>query len=179
VIVLVLGGARSGKSAVAEGLAADLAEGRAVTVLATAVVGDDDMAARVAAHRARRPPSWGTVETGADLVDAVSSCRGVALVDALGTWVAAAPDLSVDADALCAALARRDGDTVVVSEEVGLGVHPSSDSGRRFRDALGLVNQAVAATADEVLLVVAGRTLALGGGRVTDTPGPDPGPARR
>ncbi len=161
-IVLVLGGARSGKSAAAERRAAALADGAPVTVLATAMVGDDDMAARVAAHRARRPPGWPTLETGADLVDAVGSCRGVALVDALGTWVAAAPDLSVDADGLCAALARRDGDSVVVSEEVGLGVHPSSEAGRRFRDALGLVNQAVAAIADEVVLVVAGRTLALG-----------------
>ncbi len=162
-IVLVLGGARSGKSAAAERRAADLAGGAPVTVVATAVVADDDMAARVAAHRARRPSTWSTLETGGDLVEAVGSCHGVALVDALGTWVAAAPDLSVDADGLCAALAGRDGDSVVVSEEVGLGVHPSSEAGRRFRDALGLVNQAVAAVADEVLLVVAGRTLALGG----------------
>jgi len=163
VIVLVLGGARSGKSTLAEGLAGDLAEGAPVTVLATAAVGDEDMAARVAAHRARRPSHWRTVETGPDLVDAVGSCEGVALVDALGTWVAAAPDMTVDADSLCAALAGRNGDTVVVSEEVGMGVHPSSEAGRRFRDALGLVNQAVAAAADEVLLVVAGRPLALGG----------------
>ncbi|MDQ6798415.1 MAG: bifunctional adenosylcobinamide kinase/adenosylcobinamide-phosphate guanylyltransferase, partial [Actinomycetota bacterium] len=99
-----------------------------------------------------------------DLVDAVGSCRGVVLVDALGTWVAGAPDLVVDADGFCAALAARHGDTVVVSEEVGLGVHPSSEAGRHFRDVLGLVNQVVAAAADEVLLVVAGRTLALGAG---------------
>ncbi len=163
-IVLVLGGARSGKSAVAERLAADLAGGAPVTVLATATVDDDDMATRVAGHRARRPPSWPTVECGPDLVDAVGSCQGVALVDALGTWVAGAPDLVVDTDGFCAALTGRHGDAVVVSEEVGLGVHPSSEAGRRFRDVLGLVNQAVAAVADEVLLVVAGRTLALGGG---------------
>ncbi len=162
--MLVLGGARSGKSAVAERLAADLAGGAPVTVLATAVVDDDDMAARVAAHRARRPPTWPTVECGPDLVDAVGSCHGVALVDALGTWVAGAPGLVIDANGFCAALNTRPGDTVVVSDEVGLGVHPSSEAGRRFRDALGLVNQAVAAVADEVLLVVAGRTLALGGG---------------
>jgi len=163
VIVLVLGGARSGKSKVAEARAADLAAGAPVTALVTAVVGDADMAARVAAHRARRPSTWATVETGADLVGALESCRGAALVDALGTWVAAAPGLSVDAERLCTVLAGRDGDTVVVSEEVGLGVHPSSQAGRRFRDVLGLVNQAVASVADEVLLVVAGRTLALGG----------------
>ena len=67
----------------------------------------------------------------------------------------------VDADELCAALGKCDGDSVIVSDEVGLGVHPSSEAGRRFRDALGLVNQAVAEVADEVLLVVAGRTLRL------------------
>ncbi len=170
-IVLVLGGARSGKSAAAQRLASDLADGAPVTVLATAVVGDDDMAARVAAHRARRPPTWTTVETGPDLVAALGDRQGVVLVDALGTWIATAPGLAVDADGLCAALAERHGDTVVVSEEVGLGVHPSSDAGRRFRDALGLLNQTVAATADEVRFVVAGRTLALGGGSGS-APGP-------
>lgn len=163
-IVLVLGGARSGKSAAAERRATDLADGAPVTVLATAIVADDDMVERVAVHRERRPPAWSTVETGPDLVNALGSCPGVALVDALGTWVAAAPDLTVDAGALCAALTGRDGDTVVVSEEVGLGVHPSSEAGRRFRDALGSLNQAVSAVADEVVLVVAGRVLALGDG---------------
>jgi adenosyl cobinamide kinase/adenosyl cobinamide phosphate guanylyltransferase len=172
VIALVLGGARSGKSKVAESRAAGLAAGGPVTVLATAVVADDDMAARVAAHRARRPATWLTVETGADLVGALVSCTGVALVDALGTWVAAAADLSVDApgdlavdaEGLCTALADRRGDTVVVSEEVGLGVHPSSEAGRRFRDVVGTLNQAVASIADDVVLVVAGRTLTLGAG---------------
>ena len=163
-IVLVLGGARSGKSAAAERRATELAGEEPVTVFATAMVSDDDMAARVAAHRARRPATWHTIETGADLVHALGSRGGVALVDSLGTWVAATPDLAVDADALCRALVDRGGDTVVVSEEVGLGVHPSSEAGRRFRDVLGSVNQAVAAIADEVLLAVAGRTLALGGG---------------
>lgn len=163
-IALVLGGARSGKSKVAESRAAGLAAGGPVTVLATAVVADDDMAARVAAHRARRPATWLTVETGADLVGALVSCTGVALVDALGTWVAAAADLSVDAEGLCTALADRRGDTVVVSEEVGLGVHPSSEAGRRFRDVVGTLNQAVASIADDVVLVVAGRTLTLGAG---------------
>jgi adenosyl cobinamide kinase/adenosyl cobinamide phosphate guanylyltransferase len=163
VIALVLGGARSGKSKVAEARAAGLAAGAPVTVLATAVVADDDMAERVAAHRARRPAGWSTVETGADLVGALASCEGVALVDALGTWVAAAADLAVDVQGLCTALADRGGDTVVVSEEVGLGVHPSSEAGRRFRDVVGTLNQAVAAIADDVVLVVAGRTLALGG----------------
>ena len=162
-IVLVLGGARSGKSGVGERLAAELAGEEPVTVLATAVVGDDDMAARVAAHRARRPRHWTTVETGPDLVAALVSTAGTALVDALGTWLAAAPGLAVDAAALCDALADRTGPTVVISEEVGLGVHPTTAAGRRFRDALGELNSAVASVADEVLLVVAGRTLRLDG----------------
>ena len=73
----------------------------------------------------------------------------------------AAPGMVVDAGALCAALTGRAADTVVVSEEVGLGVHPATEDGRRFRDALGTLNQSVAAVADEVLFVVAGRTLRL------------------
>ena len=160
-IVFVLGGTRSGKSALAERLAAELAGGEPVTVLATAVVGDDDMAARVAVHRARRPQHWATVETGADLVGALGSASGTVLVDALGTWVAGAPGLTVDAAALCDALVARTGSTVVVAEEVGLGVHPTTEAGRRFRDALGELNTAVAQVADEVLLVVAGRALRL------------------
>ena len=160
-ITLVLGGARSGKSAVAEKLAARLGEN--VTYVATGSGADDaDMAARIAAHQARRPATWTTVEAGADLADVVGALSGPVLLDALGTWVAAADEFAVDGAALCGALRARPGDTVVVSEEVGLGVHPSTDAGRRFRDALGSLNQAVAAVADDVLLVVAGRVLPLG-----------------
>jgi adenosyl cobinamide kinase/adenosyl cobinamide phosphate guanylyltransferase len=162
VIVLVLGGARSGKSAVAEERAGSLGAGAGVTYLATAVAGsDDDLDARIGEHRARRPPSWTTVEVGPDLAGALRQSAGVTLVDGLGSWLAGSPAMAVDVDDLCSALGERAGDTVVVSDEVGLGVHPSSESGRRFRDALGLVNQAVAARADEVLLVVAGRALPL------------------
>ena len=160
-ITLVLGGTRSGKSAVAERLA-----GRGclpVTYVATAVAdpGDADLASRIAAHRARRPPAWATREAGGDLPAVLRATPGTVLVDALGTWVAAAPDLVVDTKALCVALVERAGDAVVVSDEVGLGVHPATEVGRRFRDVLGELNQAVAAVADEVLLVVAGRTLPL------------------
>ncbi|HEX2273464.1 MAG TPA: bifunctional adenosylcobinamide kinase/adenosylcobinamide-phosphate guanylyltransferase [Acidimicrobiales bacterium] len=163
VIVLLLGGARSGKSAMAERLASALAGDRPVTVLATAVVpeGDADMAARVAAHRARRPPSWPTVETGPGLVGSLRSAGGTVLVDSLGSWVAGRPEMAADGEGLCGALAARAGDTVVVSEEVGLGVHPSSAAGRRFRDVLGELNQAVAAVADEVVFAAAGRALRL------------------
>lgn len=160
-ITLVLGGARSGKSAVAERLAGRLPP--PVTYVATAVVdpADEDHAARIAAHVARRDPGWSTVEAGAGLVDALRTTTGSVIVDSLGTWVAAVLDRGVDAGELVDVLTRRTGDAVVVSEEVGLGVHPSSEVGRRFRDALGDVNQAVAAVADEVLLVVAGRVLPL------------------
>lgn len=159
-ITLVLGGARSGKSEVAERLVARL--GDSVTYVATGAAGDDpDMAARIERHRARRPQTWSTVESGDDLPGALRGIHGPVLVDALGTWLARADDFAVDTDALCGALAGREGDTVVVSEEVGLGVHPSSEAGRRFRDALGLLNQRVADIADDVLLVVAGRVLPL------------------
>jgi adenosylcobinamide kinase/adenosylcobinamide-phosphate guanylyltransferase len=158
-ISLVLGGARSGKSLVAERIAAELPE--PVTYLATGVAPDEDMAARVAVHQARRLPGWRTVEAGRQLVAALAPLQGTVLVEALGTWVAAHPGFEVDTAGLCRVLDDRAGDTVIVSEEVGLGVHPSSDAGRRFRDALGLVNQAVAAVADDVVLVVAGCTMRL------------------
>ncbi len=160
-ITLVLGGARSGKSEVAERIAARLAG--PVTYLATLILGGDpDLATRIEAHRARRPAGWRTVEAGAELPAVLRSVPGPVLVDALGPWVAASPGMIVDAGALCAALTGRPADTVVVSEEVGLGVHPATEDGRRFRDALGTLNQAVAAVADEVLFVVAGRILPLG-----------------
>jgi adenosyl cobinamide kinase/adenosyl cobinamide phosphate guanylyltransferase len=167
-ITLVLGGTRSGKSAIAERLATSLATGGSVLYVATGstigAAGDDDadMAARISAHRARRPAAWTTIEAGAALAGALRAHPdGTALVDALGTWVAAHDDLGVDLDELVAALVARPGDTVVVSDEVGLGVHPSSEVGRRFRDVLGAVNTVVAEVADEVLLVVAGRVLPL------------------
>lgn len=160
-ITLVLGGARSGKSEIAERLVGD---DDVVVYVATAVIDDPDMAARIDAHRRRRPSSWRTVECGGDL-DLVAAVRahgdGSLLVDSLGPWIAAAPELAVDGAGLCDALAARHGDTVVVSEEVGLGVHPSSEAGRRFRDALGTLNRSVADVSDRVLLVVAGRVLPL------------------
>jgi adenosylcobinamide kinase/adenosylcobinamide-phosphate guanylyltransferase len=159
VITLVLGGAASGKSALAERLAGR--SGLPVTYLATGVATDSDMAARIAAHQARRPATWRTVEAAAGLADVLAAVHGPALIDSLGTWVAGAPGFSVDRDQLCQVLRARWGDTVVVSDEVGLGVHPSSEAGRRFRDALGLVNQAVGEVADDALLVVAGRAVRL------------------
>lgn len=164
-VTLVLGGTRSGKSAVAERIIADLAvdEGIPVTYVATATVADQDMERRVAAHRARRPPTWTTVEVrdGVELPALVSRLGGGVIIDSLGTWVASTPDLDVDEHALAHALRTRVGPTVVVSDEVGLAVHPPTSVGRVFVDTLGRLNQAVAAVADRVLLVVAGRTLEL------------------
>ena len=157
-ITLVLGGARSGKSGVAESLAEDASD--PVTYLATGVAGADaDFARRIAEHRRRRPATWATLECGAALVEALAGLEGTVVVDALGTWLAAHDDFEVDAKALLDALDARSGDSIVVSDEVGLGVHPESAVGRAFRDALGRLNQAVAARADTVLLVVAGCVL--------------------
>ncbi len=164
-ITLVLGGARSGKSVVAERLAADLAS--PVTYVATLDVGDDaDLATRVAAHRARRPAQWRTVEVGPELPQLLRAAVGTVLVDSLGPWVSSAGAMVVDTQGLCSALVERAGDSVVVSEEVGLSVHPSSEEGRHFRDALGVVNQAVAAVASVAVLVVAGCTIRLDPPRV-------------
>ena len=161
-IALLLGGARSGKSAAAERMAGRL--GGPVTFLATGVAADEDMAGRIAAHRRRRPPAWATVEVGEGgegLVPLLASVEGPVLLDALGAWLARQDRFRADADELCGVLRSRKGDTVVVSEEVGLGVHPATEAGRRFRDALGTLNQRVAAVADEAYLVLAGRLLPL------------------
>lgn len=172
-ITLLLGGARSGKSELAELIAGSSAP--PVTYVATGWGGDPDMAARIERHRARRPPQWATLEVspraagagqasragGPDLPALLAATAGTVLVDSLGTWVAAAPGLTVDAGALCDALIARPGRSILVSDEVGLGVHPETGLGRAFRDALGELNRAVATVADEALLVVAGRVLRL------------------
>jgi adenosylcobinamide kinase/adenosylcobinamide-phosphate guanylyltransferase len=164
VIWLALGGARSGKSALAERRAAQ-ATGP-ITYVATGALadGDPEWAERVERHRSRRPSTWETVEVpvGGDLVGALRTCGGTALVDSLGTWLAGFPDFIADHRALVTCLAERRAaghTTLIVSDEVGLGVHPSSEQGRYFRDALGELNRAVSDIADEVVLVVAGRAL--------------------
>jgi adenosylcobinamide kinase/adenosylcobinamide-phosphate guanylyltransferase len=162
----VLGGSRSGKSAHAESLLAGVAD---VTYLATSVGSDGDVewAARVAAHRARRPAGWRTVETTAPS-ELLSG--GTVLVDSVTTWVAALMDeagvwtdepgaldrLAGRCDALVNAWAMTPAHVVAVSDEVGLGVVPETRAGRLFRDTLGEVNQRLAGTADEVWFVVAG-----------------------
>jgi adenosylcobinamide kinase/adenosylcobinamide-phosphate guanylyltransferase len=164
--VLVLGGARSGKSAHAESLVGDRDD---VIYLATSAPfpGDDEWAQRVAAHRARRPAGWTTLETtapsdllrgGTVLVDSVTTWVA-ALMDETGVWAGeagAAQRLAARCDALVNAWAMTSAHVVAVSDEVGLGVVPETASGRLFRDTLGAVNQRLAGTADEVWFVVAG-----------------------
>ncbi len=168
-ITLVLGGARSGKSEVGEAMAALVARGGHVTYVATAVPaqGDEDFAGRIARHRSRRPADWRTIEVplGGDLAAALGE-DPVVLVDSLGAWVAGCEGFVAEGGTLVEALERRaaaGAATVLVSEEVGLGVHPETRAGRRFRDALGELNSQVAAAATDVILVVAGRSLRLEG----------------
>lgn len=159
-ITLLLGGARSGKSELAERIASGLPT--PVTYVATADPGEDaDFARRIEEHRRRRPAGWKTVESGQDLIESLRDLSGTVLVDSLGTWVASLPGFAVDARSLGEVLTAHHGDLVIVSEEVGLGVHPSTDVGGRFRDALGTLNRSVAQIADEILFVVAGCTLRL------------------
>ncbi|HEV2360157.1 MAG TPA: bifunctional adenosylcobinamide kinase/adenosylcobinamide-phosphate guanylyltransferase [Acidimicrobiales bacterium] len=168
VITLVLGGARSGKSEVAERLVTRAASNGGVAYVATAVPsqGDSDFKARISLHRSRRPTGWTTEEValGGHLGKVLLRIEGAAIVDSLGTWVAGFEGREPDTGELIAALAGRRAErrpTVLVSDEVGLGVHPETEIGRVFRDALGALNRAVAEVADEVLLVVAGRVLKL------------------
>ncbi|MDA8341613.1 MAG: bifunctional adenosylcobinamide kinase/adenosylcobinamide-phosphate guanylyltransferase, partial [Actinomycetota bacterium] len=132
--------------------------------------GDQAWRARIDVHRARRPPSWRTVELGraGDLAGLLDSLDGPVLVDSLGVWAAGFGNFVAPTTPLCEVLGargRRGEPTVLVSEEVGLGVHPVTPAGRTFADALGTLNQAVAAVADRTVLVVAGRTLLLDGSR--------------
>jgi len=165
--VLFLGGARSGKSAAAEARAHAVAgPGGSVTYLAPATARPDDpeWTARIAAHRARRPATWRTVEDA----DPIPTLRagGVVLVDCLSLWLArvleaSAPAVEQRCTELVAAWAAAPGYVIAVSSEVGMGVVPATAAGRRFRDELGRLNAAVAAASDEVALVVAGRLLPL------------------
>jgi len=162
VIVLVLGGTRSGKSAVAERIASRLSQPVTYVATATTRPDDDDFAARVAKHRERRPAAWRTLEEPDDLAGSIGAVDGTVLVDSIGTWIAGGIDFARDVDGLRDICVERHGDTVLVGEEVGLSVHPPTEVGRRFADALGECNRRIAEVADRVLLVVAGRVLELG-----------------
>ncbi len=186
--VLVLGGARSGKSEQAE---LRLAGEPDVTYVATGLggagaagsggmtgePGDREWAARVAAHRARRPAWWRTAET-TDLAGVLAGARGALLIDGIGTWLAAAMDecgawdgpadsarqLAARIAGLAGAWRQTGAYVVAVSDEAGLGVVPETPAGRLFRDELGRLNQMLAGESEEAELVVAGRVVPLTAG---------------
>lgn len=173
-LILVLGGARSGKSTFAQRLAVE--SGRSVAFIATATASDDEMRERIAHHRAARPAEWQTIEEPLDIVRAVQEAATIAdvlLLDCITLWLAnwmtredtvlPASKLQDD-NALTAINALLDvvaklptGKTlIVVTNEVGLGIVPDHPLGRIYRDTLGYVNQHLAGTADRVYLMVAG-----------------------
>lgn len=158
-LILVLGGARSGKSRHAEALLA--AFPAPWTYIATAEAFDAEMAARIAEHRARRGVDWHTLDAPRDLPEVIRSAPArPMLVDCLTLWLSnlmlAEADIALATDALLAALAASRAPVVLVSNEVGSGIVPATSLGRRFRDAQGVLNQRVAAAADAATLVVAG-----------------------
>jgi adenosylcobinamide kinase/adenosylcobinamide-phosphate guanylyltransferase len=159
-LALVLGGARSGKSRHAEALVA--ARPPPWLYIATGEPRDNEMAARIAEHRARRGAQWQTVEAPRDLAAALAAAPAGAavLVDCLTLWLTnvmlAGSDVDAEIARLERTLAERGGNTVLVANEVGLGIVPDNALARRFRDCAGRLNQRLAAAADRVVLLVAG-----------------------
>ena len=161
-LTVLIGGVRSGKSALAVEM------GRRhdgdVIFIATAEPFDDDMRSRIAQHRLDRP-EWPTVEAPLELSTTISSAAAepLLIIDCITVWVN--NELhhhgTVDATAVAIALGERSGPSVVITNEVGLGVHPETALGRRYRDELGRANQAIAGVATTTLLLVAGRALRL------------------
>lgn len=161
---LVLGGARSGKSAYAEGLLA----GAPALYLATGQACDGEMAERIALHAVRRGAGWTTLEEPLDLPGALAGALDPArpvLVDCLTLWISnlmfAGHDIDAETQRLCGVLANPAGKVVLVSNEVGMGLVPETPLGRRFRDHQGRVNQRVAQLCRRVVFVAAGLPLIL------------------
>jgi adenosylcobinamide kinase/adenosylcobinamide-phosphate guanylyltransferase len=166
-LVVLLGGARSGKSQLAVQLAARASA--PVVFLATGEAGDEEMGDRIARHRQERPASWSTVEEPLELERAVNEVDGAAtlIVDCLSLWVSnlietrTAAEIEAAAAAAARGAAARPGLTVAVSNEVGLGIVPANALARAYRDVLGRVNARWVAAADEAYFVVAGRAIEL------------------
>lgn len=166
-LVLLTGGARSGKSALAVRLASE--QNAPVVFLATAQPGDEEMEARIALHRRERPARWRTIEEPLRLREAIEEVDGAhcLIVDCLTLWTAnaleqlGAEEAEARAAAAAAAAAARPGLTIAVTNEVGLGLVPGNPVGRSYRDLLGRVNAIWAAAANRALLLVAGRALDL------------------
>ncbi len=166
-ITLVLGGARSGKSGYAAGLA--VRSGQQPVFVATAEDrGDDEMSARIARHRKERDSGWATIEEPIDLAGVVrreAAPDRFLLVDCLTLWLsnlyAAGCDANQAVGELCTALSEAAGPVVLVSNEVGLGIVPANDLAREFRDEAGRMNQRVAEHADTVVIMAAGLPMPL------------------
>ncbi|WP_417627720.1 bifunctional adenosylcobinamide kinase/adenosylcobinamide-phosphate guanylyltransferase [Pararhodobacter aggregans] len=167
-VTLVLGGARSGKSALAERLTLSAAQGVPLYI-ATAQAWDDEMLDRIALHRAQRDgEGWQTLEVPLDLAAALSDIKDqTVLIDCLTLWLTnhmlAEHDLAAETAALLSALAARAAPTILVSNEVGLGIVPDNALARRFRDEAGRLNQRVAALAETVVFTAAGLPMVLKG----------------
>ncbi len=169
-LTLILGGVRSGKSSYGQRLAAS---GERVIFVATAEVGDQEMEARIEAHREARPPGWDTLEEPIDLVAALTPLLhryDTVLLDCLTMWVSnlllrgpetasARGDILSEARRLLGLYRNSDASWTIVSNEVGLGVVPSTELGRLYSEELGRVNQLVAAEADDVYFMAAGLPL--------------------
>jgi adenosylcobinamide kinase / adenosylcobinamide-phosphate guanylyltransferase len=175
-VTLVLGGVRSGKSRYALELAARV---RRVTFLATAERRQDqEMQRKIERHRAERPKHWATIEEPLNLAAAIGSVGNcdLLLIDCLTLFAGKLievqgenlPAIAASVDALCAALTACSCSVVLVSNEVGSGVVPAFELGRRYRDLLGEINQRVASIADRVVLMVAGLPLTLKGSLNTE-----------
>ena len=167
-LTFLTGGVRSGKSDLAVRLATD--SGAPVVFVATAVAFDEDMAARIARHREDRPSTWRVVEEPRDIVKPLREAApgDCVVLDCLTVWVATlmheqvpGGDIESRARAAAEVAAARPGHTIVVSNEVGSGVHPVEELGRVYTDILGRVNVIWSRAADSASLVVAGRELRL------------------
>lgn len=164
----ITGGVRSGKSYFAEQLAASWKT--EVVFLATAEAIDDDMAERISNHQKSRPPEWATIEEAIDINGALGgiSPNAVVVVDCLTVWVGnlfhhgiPVADIELRARRLAERLSSREGRAIVVSNEVGMGIHPESEMGRHYRDCLGRVNAIVAAASGSSIFMSAGRGVVL------------------
>ena len=176
---LVLGGVRSGKSRHAECLARD-ATGP-ITLIATGTAGDEEMAARIAAHRANRPARWSVIEEPLRLSNALAraaTADSTVIVDCLTLWLtnllchANTKLLKTEVESLLAALPQLPGTLIFVGNEVGFGIMPINDLARRFGDAAGVLHQRLAVVCDRVVLMIAGLPLTVkdcGGSGLSDS----------
>ena len=162
---LIVGGARSGKSRLAERLAH--ATGLPRSYVATSEVWDDEMQARITRHIADRGPDWTTFETPRDVAGALAQAKGMVLIDCATLWLTnvmlGGGDIEGETQTLLAAIAAYPDPVIVVSNEVGWGIVPDNALARQFRDEQGRLNQRVAAKADLAVAVLCGLPLALKG----------------